>query len=536
MMHYETQLINLLLIESDRSSCDTFRQYLVDSQLNVTITEASSGEQAIDLFSQNTYECILLSDDLTDMNAQFVLMYFQNGPTLTTPVIVFTEQETEKLDLEILESGAFDFIPKSKCNAILLKRVILFAMVRQQYIKSQHNYLMSQKELAKQQLINEEDKKMSRLTAAKELAESANKAKSQFLSNMSHELRTPLNAILGFAQLLMFKSKNPLSLAQTDNLKEIIKAGDHLLSLINDVLDLSKIEAGKIDMRIESVSVLRMIKECLNLTSDMVVLRDCIINYECDEELLVKADLTRFKQVLLNLLTNAIKYNVPNGTVDISCSKLHYGMLRLNIADSGIGISEDMFDEVFQPFNRLSASNSSIEGTGIGLTLSRKLMAEMNGKIGFTSVLGQGSQFWIDIPLVNQFLVRDPTSAGVDAELKLLYIDANHENTVVMEQAFHAIDDLTLIAAEDVELAIKLTEGNPPVIIIVDIDGLHCSIEEVVEQIRAKEALATAPTIGLTSSVSNDEISLGLTAGCDQVLTKPVDQETLLEIIRFSLP
>lgn len=534
MMHYETQLITLLLIESQSEVRAVFTQYLIDSGLNIEVVEANNGEVAIDLFGRQEFDCVLLSDELDDMNAQLVLAYFQDGPTLRTPVIVLTEGNTIGLDLEVLESGAIEFITKSDCSGPLLRRVILYALVRRQYIKSQQNYLLTQKKLLKQKLLNQEEKKIDGLKVAKELAETANKAKSQFLSNMSHELRTPLNAILGFAQLLMYKSKNPLSQPQTDNVKEIIKAGDHLLLLINDVLDLSKIEAGKLDLRIESVCVSRVLAECIKLTHDIAKLKDCEINYDCDEDLLVNADYTRFKQVLLNLLSNAIKYNKLGGTVDIHCRRLQYGMLRVYVVDSGIGIAEDMFDEVFKPFNRLSAANSSIEGTGIGLTLSKKIITSMKGSIDFESHIGQGTTFWIDIPLVEQFLVR---AAGMDDEiLHLLYIDGDHQNTEQMKQVFQSIDKLSFIGAESTKLGIELSQGQSPVVIVIDTDALNESISDVVSAIGDIESLQKIPTIALSSTASREEITEGLKGGCDQVLLKPLANDKLLEIIQFSLP
>ncbi|MCJ8273829.1 MAG: response regulator, partial [Psychrosphaera sp.] len=340
MMHYETQQINLLLIESDKEVALNFNQYLKDSGLKLTVTEANSGEASIEMFRNSQYDCIFLDNELSDMNAYNVLAYFQDGPTLSTPVVVFTDSEIADLDLELLESGAIECIPKKHCNGLLLRRVILYAMVRRQYVKSQQDYLVSQKKLVEQQFLFEEEQKMALLRSEKENAEAANRAKSKFLSNMSHELRTPLNAILGFAQLLMFKSKNPLTESQNDNVQEIINAGDHLLSLINDVLDLSKIEAGKIDMRLEPINVKQVLKECVKLTDRLAQLRSCKVTVECHDSAVIKADITRFKQVILNLLTNAIKYNKQHGTVDVRCRTVQEGLLCIEVIDSGIGIAK----------------------------------------------------------------------------------------------------------------------------------------------------------------------------------------------------
>ncbi len=532
-MHYETQQINLLLIESNKEVALSFNQYLKDSKLNLTVTEANSGEASIEMFRNSQYDCIFLDNELSDMNAYMVLASFQDGPTLLTPVVVFTDSQTADLDLELLESGAIECIPKNHCSGLLLRRVILYALVRRQYVKSQQDYLASQKKLLEQQFLFEEEQKMALLRSEKENAEAANRAKSKFLSNMSHELRTPLNAILGFAQLLMFKSKNPLTHSQNDNVQEIMKAGDHLLSLINDVLDLSKIEAGKIDMRLEHINVSKVLKECVKLTDKLALLRSCTVTVECHDSAVIKADITRFKQVILNLLTNAIKYNKQHGTVDIRCRNVAQGLLRIEVIDSGIGIAKDLFNEVFQPFNRLSAANTAVEGTGIGLTLSKKLVLEMKGDIGFDSQLDKGSCFWITVPLKktasqSKVLVHGKTH-------NVLYLDGSMDNIHLMKQQCQKISDISLTCTDDVTMALKLTRRRTPNLIIVDIDHLEGTIVSVIEAVRQSELLSDVQVIALTSKSSANEISDGLKAGFDQVLVKPLSNEQLVELMQFTL-
>lgn len=241
----------------------------------------------------------------------------------------------------------------------------------------------------------------AQLLAAKEEAERASVAKSEFLSRMSHELRTPLNAILGFSQLLEMDTET-LSDDQLTGVKEIHVAGDHLLTLINDVLNLAKIESGKLDVSIEDVVLGEIVHEAVMMVMPMMDKFGVrLVNYFDDavDECHVKADRVRLKQVVVNLLSNAVKYNSEQGTLTIAVQPLDDAMLRVLISDTGNGMSEEQLARLFRPFERLGAENGVIEGTGIGLVIAKKFMQKMNGDVGVSSQPGQGSTFWIDVPL-----------------------------------------------------------------------------------------------------------------------------------------
>lgn len=235
------------------------------------------------------------------------------------------------------------------------------------------------------------------LSIARERAESANKAKSRFLANMSHELRTPLNAVMGYSQLI---ETNPAG--QQDDKKsaaEIMKAGKHLLSLINELLDLSKVESGKMSLQIKAVDLNETIQECLVLIAQFAGEKQIEIEHNNQEQVVAMADQGRLKQVLLNLLSNAIKYNRPGGKVSINVTSRD-SHAAIAIADDGQGIAEEHLELLFEPFERLDAENSHVEGTGIGLTISRQIVELMRGSISVESKLGAGSLFEVRLPVV----------------------------------------------------------------------------------------------------------------------------------------
>lgn len=285
------------------------------------------------------------------------------------------------------------------------------------------------------------DEQTSDLRMAKNLAVRANRAKDEFLAHMSHELRTPLNAIIGFSQLLQYNPSEPLSDAQKEYTGNIVSSGEHLLEIINGILDLAAIEADQLQVTLEDVDASVLIADCVSIMRPAARSKDIKLRNRSAAfpRYFVHTDGMRLKQALLNLLSNAIKYNKICGRVDVDALLLDDGCLRISVTDTGKGIGPDHFENVFEPFDRLGVDSTlAIEGTGIGLTVTKKLVERIGSRIGFESELGHGSTFWIDVPLIappTELVWNDDLSTG------LAIIDADHKTLVglVNEVSDHSI-------------------------------------------------------------------------------------------------
>jgi PAS domain S-box-containing protein len=378
---------------------------------------------------------------------------------------------------------------------------------------------ITERKLTEQALIN-----------AREEAERANAAKSEFLSSMSHELRTPMNAILGFGQLLQYD--DTLTAEQQDNVGEIVKAGDHLLELINEVLDLAKVESGSIDLSLEPVEVCAIVEECLSLVSTLAARRDIKISHNGLKGTAVRADRMRLRQVLLNLLSNAIKYNREGGSVMIEVQTEGTDRLRINVTDTGLGIPAKRLAEVFQPFNRLDAEISNIEGTGIGLTITRRIVELMGGSVDVESEVGVGSTFWIELPMetMNEQEKQSATGKHVilaqlndEAQHTVLYIEDNPSNIRLMAQILGRRKHIHLLTAHTPELGIELALARHPELILLDINMPGMDGFQVLSVLKAEASLQNIAVIAVTANAMSRDIGSGLAAGFSDYLTKPID-------------
>lgn len=391
--------------------------------------------------------------------------------------------------------------------------------------------------------IREQKWREAELGAARDLAESASEAKGQFLTSMSHELRTPLNAILGFAQLLDSEQMQPTAAQKKDFVDHILKAGRHLLELINEILDLAKIESGTVSLSSEPVALVEILRECATLVEPLGTLRGVSLLFPEKSDLHVIADRIRFKQILLNLLSNAIKYNRENGSVVVSCSAVEPGVIRISVQDTGLGLAPEQVDKLFQPFERLGQEAGSQEGTGIGLVVTKRLIELMGGRIGLTSTVGVGSVFWVELnatdPVAPALVVERRQAASMisasDGKPTLLYVEDNTANLKLVEEVVLLRGDLHIISAPDGNIGVEFARAHLPQVILMDIHLPGMSGSEAQQILKHDPRTAHIPVIALTASVMPREIEKGLSAGFFRYVTKPIDIAELMEAIDSAL-
>ncbi len=389
--------------------------------------------------------------------------------------------------------------------------------------------------------ISERIKAEETLKVAKEEAEKANKAKSVFLSSMSHELRTPLNAILGFAQLIMTDKKKPPSPSQKNSLTHILLSGDHLLELINEILDLSKIDAGKLNISPEDFALEPAIYEVIVAAKQLAIKRKIKIHrYKEEEALFIRADLTRFRQVMLNLVSNAIKYNREEGEVTITAQPAEKNMLRINVIDTGHGIPDNKLDMLFEPFARFDAETSSIEGTGIGLTITKRLVEAMGGKIGLESAIGKGTRFYVDFPKGDKGKAKareeretqDDKRTINDEEAKtLLYVEDDTTNLALVKNILERRPNITILSAERGKEGLDIAFDEKPDIILLDIDLPDMNGYEVLTRLKTSDKTGDIPVVAVSAKAMPEDIEKGKSAGFDSYITKPINVSKFLEII-----
>jgi PAS domain S-box-containing protein len=382
------------------------------------------------------------------------------------------------------------------------------------------------------------------LRQAKLAAEQANQAKSDYLSRMSHELRTPLNAILGFAQLLELDEQRD---EQRDSLRHILSGARHLLSLINEVLDIAAIEAGRLPLSLEPVAVADVAAETVSLIRPLADEHGILLtgpSVSCTTHIV--GDRQRLKQILLNLLSNAVKYNREDGSVHLTCEPAPDERLRIKVTDTGPGIAEDAVERLFVPFERL-ATERSIEGTGLGLPLSKRLAEAMGGTLELVSTPGQGSTFWVELPLVEGPVQRDERQQAQSQlvqeqpeqtapALTVLYIEDNLSNLKLVERVLGRRPAVTLISAMRPHLGLDLASQHHPDLILLDLHLPDMPGEEVLRRLRANSKTAEIPVVVLSADARPGLIQRLLDQGARAFLTKPLDVKELLELLDAIAP
>jgi PAS domain S-box-containing protein len=393
--------------------------------------------------------------------------------------------------------------------------------------------------------LTERRKVEEELTNAKSAAERANLAKSDFLSSMSHELRTPLNAILGFAQLMESDTPPPTA-SQAEGIEQILQAGSYLLVLINDILDLAMIESGRMAWSKEPVSLTDIMLECQAMIEPQAYKLGIRVAFpKLDIPCFISGDRTRVKQVLVNLLSNAVKYNRPAGSVSVDFSASAPHRIRVSVKDTGAGLPPEKLAQLFQPFNRLGQEAGAVEGTGIGLVVTKRLVELMGGAIGVESRVGQGSVFWVELVVeaapsqaaehAEPEPPPQPLAKAGAAQRTLLYVEDNPANLKLVEKIVTRRPEIRLLSARTGSLGIELARAARPDVVLMDINLPGMSGIKAMQILHADTATAHIPVVALSANAMPRDIERGLQAGFFRYLTKPIKVNEFMDTLDVAL-
>ncbi len=596
---------HLILIAEDSPTQREMLRYMLENNA-FSVEAATNGHHALTLLERIRPVAVITDIDMPEMDGYALCRSIKGDPELKgIPVILLTSLSDPENVIMGLACGADYFIMKPYSEEFLLSRIQHILANRtpevcRRELSGQEisfrgknycinsdrrqilNLLLSTYETAieknqeladasaKLSILNEqlednmaelESKNRQLLTLNDELekqrglaqeaklqAEEANRAKSDFLSSMSHELRSPLNAILGFTQLMETDIPPPTPI-QSRSIDQILQAGWHLLALINEILDLSRIESRQTPVTMEPVSLTEVMNECQGMIEPQAYQRGIPMTFpRFTAPVFVMGDRTRVKQVLINLLSNAIKYNRSLGTVEVQCIRNPPDRIRVSVKDSGAGLSLDQQEQLFQPFNRLGQENGSEEGTGIGLVVSKQLVELMGGEIGVESDVGTGSVFWFELISAdgtNQLITDGTKTAaeqqpvpGGSREHTLLYVEDNQANITLVQQIIARHPTIRLITAFDGASGMQIARSTLPDIILMDINLPGISGIEAMKILRSDPATAYIPVIAVSANAMQHDIQRGLNEGFYRYITKPIKVNefmvTLNEVLEYA--
>jgi len=544
------KVLRILHLEDDPSDRELVSATLAADGLQCDITPAESREQFEVALGERSHDVILADESLPAFDGRTALaLAAERCPEV--PFIFVSGTLGEETAVERLKAGARDYVLKHRLSR-------LPSSVRRALAEGRAYVERRRAEEALQRLNLELERRVAERTAsleaanraltvtqehlraAKDEADAASRAKNEFLSRMSHDLRTPLNSILGFAQLLEL---DPLTPQQGDSVRQILRGGTHLLALINEVLDLTRIEAGHLTLSPEATSVSEVVDSATRLMQPTarrhgIELRNLV---PADPPRFVRADRQRLNQILLNLISNAIKYNREHGSVAIACEDQD-GRTRIQVIDTGPGISSVDLRLLFMPFERLGAAQTAIEGTGLGLLLSRRLAEAMGGSLGVATEVDRGSTFWVELP-VSHAAARDlpPATAGASdpgaASLTgtVLYVEDNVANVELMTRILARRPGISLLSAPDGDRGLQLARGGGVDLVLLDLHlpGMHG--DEVLRRLRADPATRGIPVVILSADATDGQARRLIASGASAYLTKPLEVASLLKLIDRTL-
>ena len=471
------------------------------------VAEAEDGAQALELLHSTAPDLVVLDVNLPDLSGLEVCRRIKADPAVIGLPVLHTSATSILSEdrIEALEGGADAYLtmPVPSGEFLAVARSLL-------------RLRRAEREMQK----------------ARAEAEAANRAKSEFISRMSHEFRTPLNAILGFAQLLEL---DELTADQRESVDHVLRAGRHLVDLVNEVLDISRIEAGRLSLSIEPVDAAVVVAETMALLGPDAAQREVQLRPPVSgEPCWVHADRQRLLQVLLNLVSNAVKYNRVDGWVSVAWHEAG-GRARIEVADSGIGIAPEAMPRLFQAFERLGASATGVEGTGLGLALSRRLAQAMGGTVDAESEPGRGSRFWVELEAVPSpeppGAPGSPVVTGDEPVHTLLYVEDNLSNIRLVERILSGRPAVRLVTAMQGRIALDLARQHIPDLILLDLNLPDVPGVEILQRLRGDARLAATPVVVLTADASPGQKRRLQEAGAAEYLTKPLDVRRFLEIL-----
>jgi len=556
----------ILVVEDSPTQLQRLR-FLLAGQ-GYEVETASNGKEALEKVHTPRPDLIVSDVTMPELDGFALCRAIRSSEaTRDIPFIMLTAR-TSALDIMSgLECGADNFIPKSFDDEYLLERISRIFMHlehrKRERLDMEVALTLGEKKITvtvdRQQIIEllfstleELSRSHDQLTRAnrelrkaKAETERASHAKSQFLSRVSHEFRTPLNSIMGFGQLLEMADLTP---DDQDSVRRILSAGRHLLDLINETLDIGRIEAGELTLSLEPVRTVDVLTEAVELVEPLAAERGIEVRGDMAAcNLHVLADRQRLKQVLLNLLSNAVKYNRQGGEVALGCREGEDGRLRMEVTDTGYGIAAENLERLFVPFDRVGAEETAgVEGTGLGLALARRLVEAMGGTMGVHSEVGSGSTFWVELPLA-----KDHPGAGADAEASaelaasavrapagagtVLYVEDNLSNLNLVERILSRSPDIKLLVAMQGRLALDLARQHRPDLILLDLHLPDVPGAEVLKQLQADPATHAIPVVVVTADASAGQVRRLLSAGARDYLAKPFEVRRFLELVHDTL-
>ncbi len=526
--------VRLIHLEDDESDRELVARALRAENIDCTLIEASCREE-FERALADPPDLILSDYSLPGFSGDEAQALAQSRYP-DVPFVFVSGSIGEERAVEHLKNGATDYVLKHRLDKLApaVRRALREAEDRRQRGAAEQALRRLNAELEAR--VEERTRALAaanqELQQARHEADRANRAKSEFLSRMSHDLRTPLNAIMGFAQLL---NLDGLNADQVDIVTHILRGGDPLLALINEVLDIARIETGNITLSCEPVGVTDAVERALELIGPLADKRGITVTAEAPDDLYAYADRQRLNEILLNLLSNAVKYNREGGTVRV-CAVADGAHVRIDVADTGAGIPADKLGLVFTPFERLGAEHTSIEGTGLGLALARRLAAEMSGTLTVESKVDQGSVFSVALPLTHESDVASPVVADRDDRLPtckgtVLYIEDNTPNVVLMGRLLKHRPGVTMRHAPDGRIGLQMLRTERPDLVLLDLHLEDMRGEEVLRRIWSDPATRDIPVAVVSADATQGSQRRLRAAGAIAYLTKPFEVPAVLRVI-----